>query len=253
MIPDLGVVCAVSARVFGVLVCLPFGDALQTLPRLFLALCFGVALSSDIELLVAPTWHTPLSEFVVGLLLATPVRIFAEAAEMLGELVDTARGQTIGSVVDPLNGQQVSDMATLLRLGATVLVIQVGGFDRLLEAVRSSYSHLPLTSPQIPEKFLHTLVPTGLGIIVDGCSLSSVWLLAYLLSDIAAALLSKMMNGLSFTSSASLVKLVMTVVLLLNLVMNPVQVTQIAMRASAGLPHASSVTSPILNLRETKP
>jgi flagellar biosynthesis protein FliR len=247
MISDLGYVCAVSARIFGVLVCLPFGDALQSLPRLFLAVCFGVALSSHIELSATPAWHTPLTEFLVGLLLATPIRMFAEAAEMLGELLDTARGQTIGSVVDPLNGQQVSDMASLLRIGATVLVIQVGGFERMLEAVRSSYSYLPLVPPVIPEDFLHSIVTSGLRVVIDGCSLSSVWLLVYLLSDIAAALLSKMMHGVSFVSTASLVKLVMTLVLLVNLLMHPSQVSKIAVRASAGVPQVVSAAS--LNLR----
>ena len=232
---DLSIICAVSARVFGVFVCLPISDAIQILPRLFLALCFALPLSLQIEPSAEVSWHTPLAEFLVGLIIASPIRVFAEAAEMLGELLDTARGQTIGSVIDPLNGQQVSDMATLLRIASTVLVIQVGGFDRVVEAVRVSYSHLPLAGPIVAEGFLRSILHRGFGIVASACALSSVWLLAYLLSDLAASLLGKVTQGLSFTSTASIVKMVFTIILLLNLLWQPGQVTALARRASRAM------------------
>ncbi len=232
---DLGTVCATAARIFGVLVCLPIGDALQLLPRLLISLCFGIALSSPLNPQTVLQWHTPLTEFMIGLILAAPIRMFADVAELLGELIDTARGQTIGSVLDPLNGQQVSDMAGILRVGATVLVILVGGFDRVIEEVSASYTYLPLGQAAVPEGMLCSILHKGVALVSSACALSSVWLLVYLLSDLAAALLSKVSPGLSFVSSASVVKMVLTIILLLNLAWHPRQIEDMAKGASTSL------------------
>lgn len=233
---DLTLIAAASARIFGVLVCLPISDAIQTLPRLFLSICFGAALSQQINQPPFFFWHTPLTEFVVGFILAAPLRIFVEAAEMLGELLDTARGQTIGSVMDPLNGQQVSDMASLLRVGATVLVINLDGFDRAVDAVRSSYAAIPASVFFANnETLLHSIANNGLNLVTSACSLSCVWLLAYLLSDISAAMLARVTQGLSFTNSSSIVKMVLTFLLLGNLLSQPSAVTRLATRVTTTL------------------
>jgi flagellar biosynthesis protein FliR len=137
--------------------------------------------------------------------------------------------------MDPLNGQQVSDMASLLRVGATVLVINLGGFDRAVEAVRLSYEAIPVSGFYADETLLRTVAHSGLGLVTGACSLSCVWLLAYLVSDISAAILARVTQGLSFTSTSSIVKMVLTFILFSNLLFHPSEVTRLATKATAML------------------
>jgi flagellar biosynthesis protein FliR len=225
MLDVLGVV-GVAARAFGLLVALPTGEALSTLPRLFIAVCFALALAPVVEPSVAFAWPHLLLEFIIGLMLAMPARFLAEAGEMFGEVLDTARGQTIGSVVDPLNGQQVSDMATLIRLGIVVLVVSLGGLDVCVRSLGHSFGAFPLGGDGLPNMQVAEILQRGLATVSAALSISSVWLFGYLLTDIGAGLLSKVVQGLCFTSTATVVKMVLTFILFILLMSHPSGVTR---------------------------
>jgi len=214
-------IAGITARTFGMMISLPTGDGLQTLPRLFIAVCFACALAPAMPAAPDFSWYRLAPEFIIGLLIAAPVRFLAEASEMFGELIDTARGQTIGSVVDPLNGQQGSDMATIARVAMVTFAIHLGAFDRSVEALRQSYVALPLGGALLYESVLSSVLRQGLSIVGVALSFSSVWLVAYLVTDMATGLLSKVTQGINFTSTGTVVKMVLTFVLLLNLWLNP--------------------------------
>jgi flagellar biosynthesis protein FliR len=218
---DIFAIAGITARTFGLLISLPTGDALQTLPRLFIAVCFAAALAPSLAIPDTFSWYRLIPEFLIGLLIAAPIRFLAEAGEMFGEVIDTARGQTIGSVMDPLNGQQVSDMATLTKLAVTVLAIQLGGFDLCVAALRQSYDFFPLGGLQVGDQFLMAILHSGIGIVSAALAFSSVWLLAYLITDLSAALFTKVCQGLCFSTTANMVKMILTFVLLINLLMQP--------------------------------
>jgi flagellar biosynthesis protein FliR len=220
---DVMAIAGVSARTFGMLISLPTGDALQTLPRLLISVLFGWAVASTIQLPTEVSALTLALEFMVGFLIAAPLRFLSDAAEMFGEVIDTARGQTIGSVVDPLNGQQGSDMANILRVAVVVLAIQLGGFDRCVEALRASYTSLPLGGVNFDSDVVSGTLRQGLGIVSAALSLSAVWLTAYLAIDLACALMSKVCTGLQFTSTSTLLKMIITFILLLNLLNKPTE------------------------------
>ena len=218
---DIFAIAGITARTFGLLISLPTGDALQTLPRLFIAVCFAAALAPSLVMPEQFSWYRLAPEFLIGLLIAAPIRFLAEAGEMFGEIIDTARGQTIGSVMDPLNGQQVSDMATLTKLAITVVAIQLGGFDLCVAALKQSYDFFPLGGLQIGEQFLMSILHSGIGIVGAALSFSSVWLLAYLITDLSAALFTKVCQGLCFSTTANVIKMILTFLLLVNLLMQP--------------------------------
>lgn len=220
MVDVLGV-AGVAARAFGLLVGLPTGEALSTLPRLFIAVCFALALAPAIGDGAHFAWPLLFMEFITGLLLAMPARFLAEAAEMFGEVLDTARGQTIGSVVDPLNGQQVSDMATIIRLGVVVLVIFLGGLDVCVTSLGHSFTAFPLGANGLSEMPLGEILERGIFTVSAALSIGSVWLFGYLMTDIAGGILSKVLQGLCFTSAAGVVKMVLTFALFLLLMNRP--------------------------------
>ncbi len=214
-------VAGITARTFGMLISLPTGDGLQTLPRLFIAVCLACALAPVVPIDSSFSVFRLGPEFLIGLLIAAPLRFLAEAAEMFGELIDTARGQTIGSVVDPLNGQQGSDMATIMRLAMVVLAIHLGAFDRCVEALKASYDALPLGGALLYNDVLTSVLRQGVAIVGVALSFSSVWLVAYLVTDIATGIMAKVSQGLQFTSTATVVKMIITFILFMNLLGNP--------------------------------
>ncbi len=225
MIPiDVLGIAGITARTFGMLISLPTGDGLQMLPRLLVAVCFACALAPAIPVNSEFSLVRLGPEFLIGVLLAAPLRFLAEAGEMFGELIDTARGQTIGSVVDPLNGQQASDMASITRLAIVVLAIHLGAIDGSLEALRVSYVALPLGGPLLYESSLTAILRQGVATVGVAVSCCSVWLVAYLVIDIAAGITAKVTQGLQFTSAASIVKMFVTFALFMNLLANPREV-----------------------------
>ena len=222
MIPiDLASLLAITARGFGMLISLPTGEALGTLPRLFIAICFSAALTPTTYTSLEFSWYIIVAEFVFGLILAAPVRFIADGAEMFGEVVDTARGQTIGSVIDPLNGQQVSDMATIMRLSAVVLAIQFGGLEQMILALRQSQPNLLFGAIDLNSEVVVGLFRKGLSISGTMLALASVWLVAYLIIDIVCAACARVSQGLQFTSLSTLLKMIATFVLLLNIANQP--------------------------------
>lgn len=208
---------AVAARMFGILVGLPLGESLQMTPRLFIAALWGAALVPE------HGWYLTLpparcgSEFLIGLVLAMPLRFLIESAAMFGELLDTARGQTIASITDPLNGQQVSDLTTIVRVGVTTFAVYLGAFDHLISLARGSYGMIPYGGPVFDHEALMGLTRGGVVVMEASILLSSTWLVGYLLCDLVCALLSKVLQGLSFSSTGALVKLALTVALMINL------------------------------------
>ncbi len=217
-------VAGITARTFGMLISLPTGDGLQSLPRLFIAICFALALAPVVTMDSGASLIRLGPEFLIGVLIAAPARFLAEAAEMFGELIDTARGQTIGSVVDPLNGQQGSDMATIMRLAMVVVAIHLGAFDSCVEALKASYDVLPLGGSPLYYDALSTIIRRGVAIVGLSLSFSSVWLVAYLLIDIATGIMAKVSHGLQFTSSAVILKTILTFILFINLLGNPSEI-----------------------------
>lgn len=244
---ELPTVISVSARVFGALLALPLGEALATFPRLFVAICMGFALSYSLPTNLELSSLSLGFDCLIGFLIASPVRIAAEAFEMLGEWLDTARGQTIGSVMDPLNGQQKSDLSTIFRVGAVTTVIVLGGFEAVLDTVRVSYTALSLQDLRGSQELLVMLGHRGLSLLSSIGSLSAVWLLSYLLSDIAAALFARVSQGLSFCSFSTLLKTVCTLALLLNLLRDPHEALHIARSSLASPFEAPQPALPAIN------
>jgi type III secretion protein T len=142
----------------------------------------------------------------------------AEAAAMFGELVDTTRGQTLGSIVDPLNGQQVSDLASIARLGAIAMVLSVGGIEAALTVVHASYEVCPSAGVILKEQVLTEIVSRVISLAGVALYLASVWLVSFAVVDLGCALMAKVAQGLSFSSCASILKLLATVLLLLHVI-----------------------------------
>lgn len=211
---QLLVVCALAARCFGVAVCLPLGDALQALPRLCVAIAWGLALLGAVPAMAELSALSCLWEFAVGVLLAVPLRLVSDSAEMFGELVDTARGQTISSVIDPLGGQGASDLAALCRVAAVAAAVHMGALELSVRELAASYQFFPLGAPWRGVWHATDLFGWSTALVGGVLALSSIWLAAFLMVDVVAAAAARLVRGLQFSLAGSTAKALLAFLLL---------------------------------------
>jgi len=181
---DSLVAAALALRCVGCVVSLPIGEALSLFPRFLLAVwisLFMVPLASVSEEL------SPLSlviEFVIGFVLGAPLRCVADIAEMVGELIDTTRGQTISAILDPLHGQGASDLATVAKAASVVVALSCGGLEAVVLAIARSIQVIPLGSFVNEPSLVHDVLRSGTFVLVEGMHLCAVWVGTFLLIEI---------------------------------------------------------------------
>lgn len=221
-LPDWSLVSLLFARSLGVTAILPLGDSLVLFPRLLLTVGLSAALYPVVEgLALEPT--APLSliaEFVVGVMVGAPVRIAVESAEMFGELIDTARGQTIGSIQDPLGGQVASDLAAISRTLTLIALTHFGALEAVAQGVALSYKPFPCggvvarSLERGPLEVFWFLI----SIVAGSLNLAALWIVIFIAVDLTCVVASRVSQGLSFSSTAALTKMAVTFFLLLLLV-----------------------------------
>lgn len=82
-------------------------------------------------------------ELCIGVLLGFCAAIPFWAMDMAGFLIDTLRGASMASVLNPMLGQQSSLLGILFTQVFGVLFLMGGGFNLLLESIYHSYVSLP--------------------------------------------------------------------------------------------------------------
>ncbi|MFB9159873.1 type III secretion system export apparatus subunit SctT [Chromobacterium violaceum] len=103
---------------------------------------------------VYPQWQLPAAgawgyvllaagEICIGLMIGFCAAIPFWVLDMAGFLIDTMRGSSMASVLNPLLGQQSSLFGLLFTQIFGVLFLISGGFNELLEAIYQSYVTLP--------------------------------------------------------------------------------------------------------------
>lgn len=82
-------------------------------------------------------------ELCIGVLLGFCAAIPFWAMDMAGFLIDTLRGASMASVLNPMLGQQSSLLGILFTQVFGVLFLMGGGFNLLIESIYHSYASLP--------------------------------------------------------------------------------------------------------------
>jgi flagellar biosynthesis protein FliR len=205
---------ALGLRSLGFLLSLPFGELLGILPRFFLAVGLGFILQPLCPTLGDITGETFILEFVIGFILGAPLRLLSDLSEMLGELIDSARGQTISAVLDPLSGQGVSDLATVVRSAAVVIAVCGGALEISVLGLADSVRHASPGTVQISPFTFQEVLSVGGNVVLKGLQMSGVWFGAFLMIEVMCAITSRVMTGLSFSQTSHLLKSCVTFTLL---------------------------------------
>ncbi len=131
-------------RTAGFLAALPVGEKNSGfLPKIFISFLLALALtdysaaSNGLD-----AWQLP-GDFLLGILFGLPLALLVSSAEMFGELVDSGRGQTIGAMYDPINGNSHAVFAILARHYVWIALLIAGTFDQLLTLLALTQSVVP--------------------------------------------------------------------------------------------------------------
>jgi flagellar biosynthesis protein FliR len=208
---DVTSLVVVTTRCFGALVVLPCGEFTSLGPKLFLALVFAAAIQPPLGGEAALSVVTLVRELFVGLALGLPCRLAVEAVELLGEVLDAARGQTISSIVDPIHGQLFSDLSAVLRMACIAAALHSGGLLFGCLTLRRSYEAIPVSNTLAASKIVVDALPRLVLLIGDVLLFTGVWLGGFLLVDLVAALCARVCPGLSFSTLSHLVKFLVLV------------------------------------------
>lgn len=91
-----------------------------------------------------------LSEIGIGIVIGFCAAIPFWALDMAGNLIDTMRGASVASILNPMLGQQSSLFGILFSQIFSLLFLVSGGFNELLAAFYHSYVTLPPGTKIIP-------------------------------------------------------------------------------------------------------
>lgn len=200
-----------SARTFGFMVSMPFGDAVSTMPRLFVSVILGSALTDGAGSMAEGGGMLVGREVAIGYILGYPFRFVTDVADLMGELLDAARGQTIASIMDPLNGPTASDLATIVRIAACALALHLGALSSGCRVLQLSYEVLPPSLCfDLLEISKRALANSGAFV---GALLSAFisFVASFLAIDIIAAISARVCSHISFATVAQATKLLVLV------------------------------------------
>ncbi|STQ90140.1 type III secretion protein T [Iodobacter fluviatilis] len=130
-----------------------------------------------------------LKEAVVGLALGCMVAFPFWVFHAIGAYIDVARGATISSSIDPVNGLESAETSNLLNLFAGVIFLEAGGMQLLLSLLIDSYQQVGLLNSI--EIRLETLIPYLGRLVANSFMLAAPVLLTLILSEVLLGLLSR--------------------------------------------------------------
>jgi flagellar biosynthesis protein FliR len=212
---DMGLAhAAFSMRCFGCIVSLPLGETLSLFPRFLLAVGLSVVLFTGDTASEPLSPFTLITEFVIGFVLGAPLRFVSDISEMIGELIDTARGQMVSAVLDPLHGHGGSDLATVAKLSSVVVALTCGALEVVVSALARSAEFVPLGGSAHSPSLLLGFARSAVFLLSEGMMMCAVWVGAFLLIDLASGVLSRVMNGLTFIQAGAILKMLVALLLL---------------------------------------
>jgi type III secretion system export apparatus protein len=145
----------------------------------------------------------------IGLTLALPFWIFSA----LGAYIDTARGASMGSLIDPTSGQESTEAANFINFCVLVVYLEIGGMRFFLETLAQSYQTIGLMQGFTIN--LEVLVLFLSQIITEGFIVAAPILLMLLLTECLLGMFSRFTPQLNAFSLSLTIKSVIAFFVLL--------------------------------------
>lgn len=156
-----------------------------------------------------------LKELMIGLLLGLIPRIMFAAVEFAGTVVGFQMGLSIANVVDPQTDQQISIIASLETLLATLLFIVLDGHHIFFEVIGISYTDIPIGGFLFSANKIEFLLRIMGDLVIIGLKLGSPLIVSLLLANVIMGFMARsipQMNvfvvGFPFTIGLGLIMLI---------------------------------------------
>ncbi|AWK14001.1 type III secretion system export apparatus subunit SctT [Candidatus Fukatsuia symbiotica] len=157
-----------------------------------------------------------LVELLIGVIIGFFAALPFWAIDMAGFLIDTMRGATMATLLNPTMGMQSSIFGILFTQVLSVLFLISGGFNQLLLVLYGSYKLLPLGQGIMPSASFFTFIKIQWRLMFELCMTFALpALLVMLLTDLALGLINRSAQQLNVFFLAMPIKSAMALFLLL--------------------------------------
>ncbi len=215
----------VVLRVSGIFVTAPVlsSESIPRSLRLYLAvicslIIFSVMPAIDIafdRLTTIDYFLLAAKELMIGLLLGIVPRIMFAAIDFAGTVTGFLMGLSISNVVDPLTDLQVSIIASLEGLLATLLFIVMDGHHIFFEVISFSYENIPIGGFMFTSNKIDFLLRIMGDLVIIGLKLGAPLIVSLLLANVIMGFMARsipQMNvfivGFPFTIGMGLILLI---------------------------------------------
>ncbi|MFN3015078.1 type III secretion system export apparatus subunit SctT [Vibrio coralliilyticus] len=155
-------------------------------------------------------------ELLIGLIVGFCAAIPFWAIDMAGFVIDTMRGASMSTVLNPLMGLQSSVFGMFFTQILGVLFLVSGGFNALLTALYQSYTVLPPESPLSFNQDLLSFISQQWQMMSDMClSFALPAMVVMIMVDVALGLVNRSVEQLNVFFLSMPIKSILVVFLLL--------------------------------------
>lgn len=201
-----GAILLPFARAFGLTLLVPIAwNVIGLGLRMSISFCMAIFVSDGI-LEVSPTFGAILSEIVLGMVLSLPLFVLINAGLMLGELSDTARGQSIGSLYNPTIESEASSMGQLIQsaLWAKLSVLLI--FPALMSSYVTSFKNLPVADSILQNSLAFNLLVQITKLLQAGFAVLMPLLVVLVILELLLGLVPRLVPNLNLTQEGFILK-----------------------------------------------
>ena len=137
-----------------------------------------------------------IAELIIGIILGLLVQVFFEGVRMMGQTVGFQTGFAISNIIDPQSGAQVSLFSNLAYLVAFTLFILLNGHHILLNAVRESFTILPVGAVSLNSEMFEKLLVLYGEMFAIAIKIGAPAIAALLFTKVAFGIVTKLMPQL---------------------------------------------------------
>ena len=132
------------------------------------------------------------AEAVYGLALGLIVTLLFSVVQLSGHVVEQQMGLTMAEIVDPLTGQEVGPLASMLEMIFILLFLSANGHHLFLLIVSKSFSAFPAGTIPTLDLMVGGVIETSSVMFVACLRLAAPMLAAFLILMVALALLARL-------------------------------------------------------------
>lgn len=162
-----------------VLIAVALAPALPAMPPVQLDNSFG--------------WMLVVQQLLVGGIIGMAMTLILSTVQLAGSIVGLQMGMGFSTLFDPVQGVQVTSLASFLNLLALLLFVSLNGHLLLLAVLARSFTLIPVsTSLGLGPATWHTLALQGTTLFTLGLALAAPVLGVLIIANLGLAVLSKL-------------------------------------------------------------